>query len=144
METDFWLIALPVLLILGLVAVWLSSRADIIFRHRLACRESLTDEAFIKQYYANTRIPATIPLRLRPIYGNYFQIDPTKIHPDELPPDIYDFDTSPLVEAIELEFGIKISDYEQERTTGEFGSIVRMIERLTASADATMDRSQNV
>jgi acyl carrier protein len=145
METQAWLNAWPVLLILGVpVALWLSMRADIKFRRRLASRNSLSDEEFVKQYYANSRVPPTIPLRLRPIYGKYFEIDPTKIHPDELPPDIHEFDTAPLVDAIEREFGIKISDDELERTTGEFGSIVQLIEKLKSSADPTMTRSHNL
>ncbi len=145
METQAWLSAWPVLLILGVpVALWLSIRADIKFHRRLASRNSLNDEEFIKQYYADSHVPSTIPLRLRPIYGKYFQIDPTKIHPDELPFDIHEFDTAPLVDAIEREFGITISDDEQERTTGEFGSIVQLIEKLTSRADATMTRSHNL
>lgn len=142
METEVWLIAFSALSILGIpFALWLPMRANYKFRRRLANRKPLSDEAFIKQYYVNTIIPSTIPLRLRPIYGNYFQIDPKKIHPDELPPDIFEFDTSPLVDAIEQEFGITICDDEQERTTGEFGSLVRMIVRLLSNKDAAIDRS---
>ena len=132
MEIHHWLI-----LIIGVVfsvAIYSSVSqclAGIRFRKRLKARDPLSDAEFVAEYYSDSGIPSDIPIRLRPIYGNFFEIDQLKIHPDELPPDIFEFDTIQLVDAIEREFDIKLDDNTQEQTTGEFDSIVRCIYRLT-------------
>ncbi len=126
-----------VIMIVGIpIALWIGCKSALDnhkFRRVLARRKALSDAEFIAEYYDDTMIPADIPLRLRPIYGQYFEIDPLKIQPEDLPPDIHEFDTRPLVDAIENEFGIRISDDDQERTTGEFQSIVRLIAGLCAT-----------
>jgi acyl carrier protein len=132
MGTEIWYIwAIALVFATGILAILYSMFADYQFRAKVASRPPLNDDQFIATYYNNSEIPCDIPLRLRPIYADYFEIDPQKIHPDELPPDIGEFDTQPLVDAIENEFNIKIDDDEQERTTGEFDSIVKCIYRIT-------------
>ena len=111
-------------------------------RRTVTRRESLGDAEFIETYYKGSSIPPEIPLRLRPIYGQYFQLDPLKIRPEDLPPDLYEFDTQPLVETIQDEFGIKISDNDQERTTGDFDSLVRLIFRLRSSGEDNLQTIQ--
>ena len=132
MGTEIWYIwVIAFVVAFGILAIVYSLFADYKFRSTVARRPPLDDAQFIETFYNNSKIPSHIPLRLRPIYGKYFEIDPQKIHPNELPPDIGEFDTQPLVDAIEKEFEIKIDDDEQERTTGEFGSIVKCIYRIT-------------
>ncbi len=127
-------VALAILIIGSPIALWFGCKSMVDnyrFRHKLSERESLSDDEFIAAFYNGTNIPPDFPIRLRPIYGKYFELDPTKIHPADLPPDILDFDTEPLVDAIEKEFGITFDDDEQERTTGEFDTIVNCIYRIT-------------
>ena len=131
METEFWyILAIGLVIFCVSLGFAFSMYGDYRFRAELANRPPLNNDEFIAQFYADSEIPSEIPLRLRPIYGNYFEIDPDKIHPDDLPPDIGEFDTKPLVDAIEKEFGITINDDEQERTTGEFASIVKCVCRI--------------
>ncbi len=130
----FAAVALTILIVGAPIALWVDCKSafdDYRFRQTLACRKSLSCAEFIAAFYDGTNIPANIPLRLRPIYGKYFELDPAKIHPSDLPPDIYDFDTEPLVNAIEKEFGIVIDGDQQERTTGKFDSIVKCVFRIT-------------
>jgi hypothetical protein len=144
METDFWYIAILLLFVVGVpLGIWLSIRSDYKFRRQLAARTSVEDTEFISSFYADSNITPDIPLRLRPIYGQYFEIDPLRIHPEDLPPGIYEFDTGPLVHAIQNEFGIKISDDDQERTTGEFDSMVRLIARLCATNGNNLNTSRS-
>ena len=129
------------------IAIWMECKSALEnrrFLRILASRESLSDAEFIRAYYADAAIPADIPLRLRPIYGQYFEIDPPKIDPEDLPASIHEFDTRPLVDEIENEFGIEISDEDQERTTGDFDSVVRMIARLYPTGGDNLRKSLRI
>lgn len=64
---------------------------------------------------------------LRPIYAEYFAIDPLKLRPADRPPEIAEVDTCPLVEEIEGAFNITIPSDDAERLDGSFDSIVQYL-----------------
>ena len=128
MDVDLILIVIPILLLVGFgwMAWQLDSDSEK-FRRELAERTPLDDIQFYKAFYVATDIPEHIPRRLRPIYANFFELDGRKLHPSDRPPCIVDFDTAPLVEAIESEFNVKITDADAENLDGSFDSTVRFL-----------------
>lgn len=130
----FWLF----LLIFAAVCVvalfaWLSFASERAFHRQLYSREPMDDNRFYDSYYAERQIPEDIPRRLKPIYGKYFGIDPMKLRPADRPPEMDDLDTVDLVNAIEREFRVTISDKDAERIDGSFDSIVQYLAEVRVS-----------
>jgi hypothetical protein len=122
-------------LVIACLVTWFSFAPERRFRREVASREPLDDAEFIRQCYPGSEIPPDVPLRLRPIYCRYFDIEIGKLRPADRPPEIVDLDTVDLVREIEQAFGITISDQDAENIDGSFDSIVRHL----ASRRAAME-----
>ncbi len=134
MNPEWWPYLLgAVLLIVLPVFFWLSLRTDRRFRKELSSRSPLGDSEFVRTYYADSDIAPDIPIRLRPIYADFFELDHLKLVPSDRPPGIVEVDNAPLVEAIESEFDVKISDSAAEQIDGSFQSIVDFLGEATAA-----------
>ncbi len=120
------------------IVTWLSFWPERRFRREIAERESLDDARFLQEFYADRQIPSDIPLRLRPIYCKFFEIEVGKLRPQDRPPEIVELDTVDLIRDIETEFGVKISDEDAEQIDGSFDSIVRYLAK-SVSRHATSD-----
>lgn len=117
-------ILLPLVFAVICFIVWLSFASERAFWREWEQRERLNDEAFYQMYYANSDVPADIPKRLRPIYGDYFGIDPAKLRPHDIPPGFGEMCTADLVQQVESEFDITISDSDTEQMDGSLHSII--------------------
>jgi hypothetical protein len=112
-------------------AMWISSWPERKFRREVADREPLDDTQFFKEFYADTNVPGDIPCRLRPIYCRFCDLEVGKLRPQDRPWQIVELDTFGLIQDIEAEFGVSISDKDAERIDGSFDSIARYLaERL--------------
>ena len=120
------LVVAAAILLIALIT-WLSFGSERRFRRAIASRATLDDREFVSPFYAGSQIPTDIPLRLRPIYCRYFNIEIGKIRPSDKPPEISDLDTVDLVRQIEVEFGVAIPDKDAEGVDGSFDSIVRYL-----------------
>ena len=114
------------LLFLTVIVVLLVFMRESRFHREYNARESMDDEKFYQSFYATTQIHADIPLRLRPIYARFWGIDPLKLRPLDCPPEIVDIDTVELVQEIEREYDVSISDDDAEKIDGSFDSIVQL------------------
>lgn len=136
MSVGFWPTVLIALIVLGVpLAVWLSMAAGRRFRSELNARESLDDDAFVRTFYTSTDIPEHIPRRLRPVYADYFELDASKLRPEDRPPDIVDSDNVDFVRAIEAEFNVTITDADAENMDGSFDSIVQFLAKYEGAGD---------
>jgi len=120
-------IVVPIGIAVVVFIVWLSFASERAFHRELKLREPLDDEGFYQYFYASTGVPADIPKRLRPIYGKFFGIDPTRLRPMDRPPEIVEIDLVDLVREIEAEFDLTIPDADAENVDGSFDSIVRYL-----------------
>ena len=112
---------------LSVLATWISLWPHRKFQRELAERESLDDTEFFKQFYANTDISAHLVRRLRSIYCKQLGIEVGKLRPLDHHPMLAELDSTELMEEIESEFGVSISDKDAEAMDGSFDSIVRFL-----------------
>jgi hypothetical protein len=109
------------------MATWISFWPERKFRREYEQRESLADTQFFNKFYAETNVPAHIACRLRPIYCKFFDLEVGKLRPQDRPPEYVELDLVDLVQDIETEFGVKISDDDAEQIDGSFDSIARYL-----------------
>jgi hypothetical protein len=105
--------------------VWFESRHDRAFNRELAQRTSQTPDEFASFY--STVNERSIALRLLPLYARFFGIETGKLRPQDCPPIIVEIDHVELIQDIETEFGISISDRDAEGINGSFDSIVQFL-----------------
>jgi hypothetical protein len=120
-----------VVVLLATVATWLSFFRERQFRRELVNRTPLSDGQFFERFYSRTDISPEIVNRLKPIYCSFFEMDPTRLQPHDIPPEFSDIDTCDLVEAVEKEFEVSWTDEELEQMNGSFDSIVHSLARRT-------------
>ena len=101
------------------------SWAERAFNRELAQRTLQTPEEFARFY--STPEEQAIALRLLTIYSNFFGIEPGKLRPEDCPPIIVEIDNVELIQDIETEFGISISDRDAEGINGSFDSIMQFL-----------------
>ena len=87
---------------------------------------------FFEQYYAQTHISKNIVFRLLPIYSSCFGIDQAKVRPFDWPPEIAELDCSSVIDEVEVEFGVTLTDKDLENVDGSFDSIVRYLAERSA------------
>jgi hypothetical protein len=104
-------------------ATWISFAGERKFRREFAQREPLDDSQFFNEFYAGTGVPADIVRRLRPIYSEFCDLEVGKLRPQDRPWQIVELDGVDLVQDIEAEFGVKISDDDAQHIDGSFDSI---------------------
>ena len=103
------------------------------FRRKLALRGDITGDEFYQRYYHGTGVSQAVVLRLLAIYSKFFDLPSNKLRPDDWPPDIAAFDTGPLVQEIEQEFGIPHSRWDN--VDGSFDSVVHYVTQRIAETD---------
>ncbi len=119
--------------ILFVFGMWWSCRKERSFLREYKSREAQGDAAFYEEYYRDSDVPDDIPRRLRPIYAGFFGLDPLRLQPWDRPPEIGEMDAAQLVDAIEREFGMSISDKDAESIDGSFNSIVQYVAKFRAN-----------
>jgi acyl carrier protein len=117
-----------------MIATWISFWPEQQFRREFSQRQLLDDGRFFDEFYAHTNVPAEIVRRLRPIYCKFFDLEVGKLRPQDRPPEIADLDMIDLVQAIETEFGVTISDNDAEHINGSFDSIARYLAERSQKA----------
>jgi hypothetical protein len=109
------------------MATWISFGNERKFRREFAQREPLDDARFFNEFYAATNVAADIVCRLRPIYCSHLDLEIGKLRPQDRPPEIVELDGIELIQDIEAEFGVTISDKDAEHIDGSFDSIARYL-----------------
>src|SRR5687768_4669527 len=127
------LLLLLFLVIAGL-ATWISYWPERRYRRELAARAPLSHAEGLEVFYPGNDVPADIPIRLRAIYAGFFEIEPSKLRPDDRPPEYVDLDISDLVSTIETEFAVTITDSDAEHIDGSFDSIVQYLAKRVSPA----------
>lgn len=125
-----WLLFVCMIIAAGVLA-WIMSWPERRFRRELASRAPMDADQFHQSFYAKSEVPADIPRRLRPIYARFFELDETRLHPFDRPPELDEIDEVDLFEEIEGEFGVAISDKDAENIDGSFDSIVQYLTART-------------
>lgn len=124
---DFRLWGLLAIVAIASVAAWISFWPERKFRKELSQREPIDDATFFREFYSASGIPEDIPRRLKPLFCEFFQIEPGKLRPADRPPEIVELDTVDLIRDIEKEFVLSISDKDAEQINGSFDSIVQYV-----------------
>jgi acyl carrier protein len=111
------------LMIFGLFLLFRDFSRERAFDRAIAEREPLDCDAFFDAFYPDRRLHDIVG-RLRPIYCDFFSVDPAKLRPQDRPPIMDDLDTSELVDEIEKAFSISIPPEDCEALDGSFESVV--------------------
>lgn len=124
---DFRLWVLIAIIVIATVAAWITNWPEHKFRKELSQREPMDDAAFFREFYSASGVPEDIPRRLKPLFCEFFQIEPGKLRPVDRPPEIVELETVDLIRDIEKEFEVSISDKDAEQISGSFDSIVQFL-----------------
>jgi hypothetical protein len=109
------------------------------YEAELKDREPLPDEEMMTRYFATDDGPSKVPAQVRRVFARHMEYPPDKLLPDD---DLAFFwaelDTAELIEELESEFKITISQAEAEQTPCSIWAVSLMVARKT---DFTRNRS---
>ena len=126
-ETGRQLVPLAAIIVVAVIAAWISFAPERRFWREVAAREPLDDAEFYRQFYGESGVPHELVLRLLPVYCRMFHFEAGKMRPTDRTPLLIELDTSDYVRQIEQEFGLGIPDEDVEELDGSFDSIVRYL-----------------
>ena len=118
--------SIPLLSLKQLVWNLLPFLYDWQFAREVASREDIDPDEFYRRYYQGTDVPEPVVLRLLPMYSGFLGVPPSKLRPQDWPPQLAEYDTEPLLSEIEHEFGIPAAKWDVD---GTFDSVVRYLTR---------------
>ncbi len=122
-------------LILFFAAIWLcvwffdpDMRQQRRYEAQLRSRAVLGDDAFYRESFGTSSIPKHIPVQLRKIYAEEFGYPVEKVRlDDDFRFIMNEWDASHLIQCIEKQFGLAISDEELERLDSSLATMVRFV-----------------
>ena len=102
------------------------------YEAELKDREPLSDTDMVARYFVETDVPAEVPGQVRRVFARYMEYPADKLLPDD---DLAFFwaelDMAELVEELESEFEITITQAEAEQTPCSIWAVSMMVARKT-------------